>query len=320
VRAFIEGLDRLGYDTAVLLAAAGLRQAELDDPDARLPCTAIGGLLAGAMRERPLANLAARLAAATPIGAFPLLDYLIVTSDSVGAGLQQFARYARLAGSPVRPRPDSTADPIRVVYEGDFNPFAFEFGITLCLMHLAEETEGRFVAEQVAFGHRPDDPAALEGLLRCPVNCEAGWNGWTMSRASWAQPFRRRDPILRGVLERHADALIAFLPASGPIAFEVRRVLAARIAGGDVRLAGIARVLGRSVRSLQRQLAAEGAEFATLVDETRRQAAARYLVESALPIGEVGFLLGYSEAAAFHRAFKRWTRETPDQFRRARRR
>ena len=51
------------------------------------------------MRFTP--NLALRLAMVVPIGAYPLLDYLVVTSDSVGEGLQQLARYFRLVGNPV---------------------------------------------------------------------------------------------------------------------------------------------------------------------------------------------------------------------------
>jgi len=55
--------------------------------------------------------------------------------------------------------------------------------------------------------------------------------------------------------------------------------------------------------------------FHTLVELTRREAAERYLAASALSIAEIGYLLGYSEAAAFHRAFKRWTGQTPHSFR-----
>ena len=47
----------------------------------------------------------------------------------------------------------------------------------------------------------------------------------------------------------------------------------------------------------------------------RKTAAGRYLAESTLAIGEIAFLLGYSEAAAFHRAFRRWYGATPEAFR-----
>jgi AraC-like DNA-binding protein len=74
-----------------------------------------------------------------------------------------------------------------------------------------------------------------------------------------------------------------------------------------------------SVRTLQRRLTAEDVTFEDLVDRVRRDLAERHLSESALSIAEIGYLLGYSEPAAFHRAFKRWTGNTPQVFRRDRR-
>src|SRR6266498_2172747 len=92
VRPLIDALERLGYALPPLFAAAGIRRSELADPDYRMPCELVGAMFAGAMRERPIENLAARLAAEIPIGAFPLIDYLVVTSETVGDGLKQLAR------------------------------------------------------------------------------------------------------------------------------------------------------------------------------------------------------------------------------------
>src|SRR5262245_28761752 len=101
VGAFLSALARLSYDVAALAAAAGLRQSDLDDPDARIPCDTLGALVAVAQRARLTPNLALAIAAETPIGAYPLLDYLVLTSDSVAAGVAQLARYQRLIGNPV---------------------------------------------------------------------------------------------------------------------------------------------------------------------------------------------------------------------------
>jgi len=52
-----------------------------------------------------------------------------------------------------------------------------------------------------------------------------------------------------------------------------------------------------------------------LLDEVRKATAGRYLDRSELAISEIAYLLGYSEPAAFHRAFKRWYATTPEHFR-----
>jgi AraC-like DNA-binding protein len=52
------------------------------------------------------------------------------------------------------------------------------------------------------------------------------------------------------------------------------------------------------------------------MDDTRRRFALSYLKDRRNSLAEIAFLLGYSEAAAFTRAFKRWTGLTPVAYRR----
>jgi AraC-like DNA-binding protein len=315
-RAYVDALERLGFGVDAFLDTAGIRRSDLNDPDGRVPCAAIGVVLHLAQQERRVSNLGMHIALQTPMGAFPLIDYLVLTSETAGHGLEQLSRYFRLVGALLALQFDRDGDEIRVTYAGPPAPLQYEFGLSLCLRHLRDETNGLFRAESVSFTHTPDDPAELERVLGCPIRSGAERNGWTMTREAWELPLRRRDPVLRGVLERQATEMLNRVPATGGITHEVRHALVSRIAGGDTRIETVARALGVSVRSLQRRLAEEGRSYHDLVDAARKDAAERYLSNSALAIGEIAFLLGYSEAAAFHRAFKRWSGATPQEFRR----
>jgi AraC-like DNA-binding protein len=70
-----------------------------------------------------------------------------------------------------------------------------------------------------------------------------------------------------------------------------------------------------STRALRRRLREEGTSFRILVRQVREQLARRYLREGSLTVDEVSRLLGYSEPAAFSRAFKSWTRRSPSAYR-----
>jgi len=85
--------------------------------------------------------------------------------------------------------------------------------------------------------------------------------------------------------------------------------------GGNPAAETIAEHLHMSVRTLARRLAEEDTSHKALLDELRSDLARRYLSDAGLAISEVAFLLGFSEPSAFHRAFKRWTGQTPRQFR-----
>ncbi len=110
--------------------------------------------------------------------------------------------------------------------------------------------------------------------------------------------------------------------ARAPSGFEtttkrLHRLLGEELCGGSPTLEHLAARLHMSARTLHRRLAEEGTTFRRVVTDVRRELAERHLREQRLAIGEIGFLLGFSEASAFHRAFKRWTGWPPLAYRRA---
>jgi len=319
VRGMLSALESLGFDLDALLAAAGLRRRDVVDPDAYLSPAACATVFLRAQEERRVKNLALHVAGRTPIGANPLLDYLIVCSDSVGQGIERLSRYLRLVNAGVRMGVlDDAEDPVRVVIEAG-SAFETELSVSLSVLRFRQEAEGTFAAAFASFAHDPDDEEEYRRLLGCPVRTRASWSGWALAKAMMARPLRRRDPALRKWLDRQAAGLLARLPSKGTVEDDVTRALSAQMTSGEVELEVVARRLATTPRTLQRRLAQAGTSFESLRDGARRQAAAAYLADTALSIGEIGYLLGYSEPAAFHRAFKRWHGTTPQAFRAGRR-
>ena len=72
-----------------------------------------------------------------------------------------------------------------------------------------------------------------------------------------------------------------------------------------------------SVSTLKRRLEAEGTTFREVRESVLRERAIVLLLDPALPMSQIAVDLGYSDLANFHHAFKRWTRRSPGEFRRA---
>lgn len=86
----------------------------------------------------------------------------------------------------------------------------------------------------------------------------------------------------------------------------------------DIPLAGdAAHEMGISLRTLQRDLKQRGLSFSSLVGECRARQAALQLIESSLPLAEVGFLCGYSDQAHFTREFGKRVGLPPQKYRMA---
>src|SRR5262249_3814362 len=160
---------------------------------------------------RPMKNPLIRLAAATPIGSFPLIDYLMVTSESVGAAIRQLIRYLGLVDNPHVIAVDESEDPIRVVFVSRDGSPADEYGIALTLHHRREEAGDSFRPTYLNFQHMPEDVSDMAEVFGCSVRGRAEWAGFALSRSVWNLPMRRRDPILADLLRRQADETIARL-------------------------------------------------------------------------------------------------------------
>ena len=117
-------------------------------------------------------------------------------------------------------------------------------------------------------------------------------------------------------MKQYLERILEELPQEDAFICTVSRAIAELIKDGNPSLTRTAKKLGMSPRTLQRQLKTRHVEFKTLVNDTRRHFAQSYLRDRKTSLTEIAFLLGYSEASAFNRAFKRWTGLTPLAYRR----
>ena len=88
---------------------------------------------------------------------------------------------------------------------------------------------------------------------------------------------------------------------------------------GPVRVEAICEELGVSRSTMQRQLAAEGQAYQSILNHVRRDLAERYLTKSTLTPVQVAGLMGFADPKSFQRAFKKWTGKPPESFARSRR-
>ena len=130
-------------------------------------------------------------------------------------------------------------------------------------------------------------------------------------------PESRGGAFLRMLFGEIAEAARARRMPSRENSFR-RRVeaeLKPLLASGTIRIESIARALGCSRQTLYRRLKAEGLTFAQVLDDLRRRLALKLIRDPALSVKEIGYRLGFSDPAAFSRAFKRWTGKSPQGFR-----
>ena len=121
-------------------------------------------------------------------------------------------------------------------------------------------------------------------------------------------PFRFRDAVTEVALSKEG--------VSTDTTRRVREALMLELRGGEPTIERIAKKLAVTPRTLQRRLQDEGSSFQGVLDAVRADLAQRYLTDNRLGVSEVAFLLGYADASAFARAFRRWYGKAPAESRR----
>lgn len=287
-QAVLHAAVALGLPRAALLQDSGLAEADLNDPDARIPFTRQEALWHSIARHLDTPEPGLALGSALAPGQFSVLGYLLQSSPTLGEALEAELRYQRLVGEGGTLVVDARGDELWTLYRP--------------LDPRAPATRPRVLALM----------AFWVGLMRPLLD------DLRLLRATFQHPAPADLAPLQAVLRQHAEALLARLPSEG-LRARVVALLGAQLAHGEPDRAALASALGLSERTLQRRLAEEGSSYQHLLIDTRRQLAERHLQDADLPIAEIALLLGYSEPSVFFRAFRQWTGMTPGEYRQARR-
>lgn len=318
LRPLAELIDRLGGDGARFLA--GLEVAPSTPPDTYVDGARVDAALEAVAAERGDPAFALTLARAQMVRPMGLFGHLIWLSGSVGDALARAVKFFAMvsqrtsltldvdeADAHLRQHPTVRGAPRGAILTE--LPFA-----TLAL-RARSATGGAFSLRSVRFRHPGATSAAYREVFGTEVEFGAAVDELVFPAASLALPLATSDPITSAALEESVARLAAGPQAPSPLPVRARRVAAEL--SGPVTLAILAQRLAVSERTLRRRLAEAGYSLRTLVAEARRERADT-LLEAGVPVKDVAFALGFSEPAAFSRAYLRWTGHRPGKARPAR--
>jgi AraC-like DNA-binding protein len=302
-------------------ALAGIEALE---EDGRTPIATVHELLRGAILITGDEDIGLKATELIEVGDYGALEYAASTAQTAGEAFAVIGRYMHLIN-------DALTFSIRV--EGEHAIIAFENAVVM--PRAAEDFElGAFFAAararnpdlrwpfEVRFVHEaPSDTEIYQRVFtaKASVRFAQAYAGFLFPREALTERLPTADPRLHAVMRSHADRLLQELPKVESLTARVREQLMNGVASGTATLADVASALHLSERTLARKLEHEGTSFKNLLEDLRRRLALRYVGDSDLAFSEIAFLLGFSQVAAFHRAFKRWTDQTPLEYRTGRR-
>jgi len=319
-RALMELAVSKGADRKQLAQLSGIPLAELEDQDNRIPFASYVALMRAGQEIDPA--LALHFGEAFEIAELSIVGLIGQACETVADAFAQLGRYNRLMIDVEVERPGEE----RLVLSriaGQFwlvdtrrNPNAFpeitesSFARMVCM---SRRLGNAGIIKAVHVTHAaPPYRAEYDRIFQVPVVFESDRNALLMADDSWmTQRLAQAPRYVFGVLSAHADTLLRELEDSKTTRGRVESLLVPVLHTGDVSMDKIAGRMGLSRQTLFRKLKSEGASFEKVLDELRHRLALDYLSGSKVSVNETAYLVGFSEPAAFSRAFKRWTGTSP---------
>lgn len=312
----VRALDARGFDGHAVAARAGIDPATLHDPTSRHPIAATTRLwrLAVETTGDPCFGLwASRFVTQTT---FHALGFAVFASGTLRDAFERFVRYGRLVSDAAEIQLRRVGRQVHfglVLPKGNARPSAESIDAILAVITRAARMLSGGKVNPVGVGLERPEPSPSEPFrktFRAPVQFGQRENVLTFAAAD----LDRRLPAGNTELARYNDEVMARhldRIAGAPIASRLRSWLSDQLSAGEPSEKAAARVLGMSVRNLQRRLQDEGTTYRQALKDTRENIARAYLEQGRTSVSEIALLVGFGDTSSFSRAFRRWTGLSP---------
>ncbi len=320
VKRVLEALGARGVPVELVLERTGIPHEVMSDLELSISYEKMAQLWKVAEAMTGDRSFAVRFAEAMKTdGTYPC-QYLMSTSATVGEGLVRLVRYVHRCIGGEALKLDVGPREARLVRRSS-RPFGHddEFVVTFVLLRSRQGAGVDWTPTHLTLQQdRQVGSDALLRVFRCPVTfggeeIELRFPSEVLELS--CAPADSRSGLL-GLLSTYADDLRSAVPMRDSCIPAVASTIAKQMSRELPTISSTARLLRLTQRTLQRRLGREGISYSEVFDQVRCGLAVRFLGEPSLSVGQVAFILHFSEESAFVRAFKRWTGLTPGQYRR----
>ncbi len=189
----------------------------------------------------------------------------------------------------------------------------FDFGIIASLHR--DVMGSSFVARQLDVHYSPPDGRqTYPRTFGCPVFFNRPANKFIFNSAWLDRSPKLGNEITYAAIVKLCDEQMEELELHVGLVGKVREILLVNLMR-PMGLDAVAERLHVTTRTLQRKLREENTSFRKLVDELRMLMTLKYLRQTDLTAGSMAHVLGFSDAANFRHALRRWTKSAPLTFR-----
>lgn len=320
VQTLVNAMERRGVDARQAMLDAGLNPELLQVPQLRVTPEQFSQLimLAWLRMDDELLGLGSQ---SLRYGVFSLMARQAVHCKSLKSALYHIARFYNLVADAITLTLDTEGD--EAWFDMQLSAPEKDPDHALCelLMMLWHRFPSWLIGQKIQLKEiwftwpEPAHSAEYRLIYPCRIRYEQPVNRLVMERRYLQAPVVQTKQTLQAYLR--SSPLNWFKRQAYYPVFtrKVVRCLEKDEGFVSLNMEQIAAELNVTSRTLRRKLTEEGTSFQQLKDGLRRDAAIHYLSQPGISVAEISRRLGFSEPAAFTRAFKQWTGVPPAVYR-----
>jgi len=286
--------------------------------DERVPLSEAHEMLERGIERLQDERLGLKLGTAMSLGTAGTFDYVVRSAPTVRESFATASRYSRLLSDSFHITFETRRRQalIRLDDETSWPRSAGDFSMSaLYKLHVAEQVPPEHLECWFTYSAPRDLTTHSRTFPGATLKFDAPFYGFACDASHADTPMSSGDAALHALLRARAESILTELTSAQSLASLVRRILQQAIPTGDASAEGVARALRMSRRTMTRRLERERTTFQAELDAARRKLATDHLRDGRAPLTEIAFLSGFSHVESFHRAFKRWTGQTPLAYR-----
>lgn len=321
IKTLFNGLAKYGVKLKTIEDLTGVKPETMVNSDIRIPIKHILRLAqkAGELTGVPSIGL--------KLGSDPSMVYpsgigwgIMANSPTILEGITQFARFTHIITEFLSIELHQGDYQTSIIFKVDprtfYTPFSMEVIFSRFLTTIQQILGKPVKPDSARFEHpKPDYVEEYYQLFGENVFFEQPESALVFPTPLLNQKISYRNEYLESFLTQHAETLMEQLASQKSFGIQVRQVIVNQLYTGQVDVEMVSQSLQISRSTLFRKLREENLTFKEILKETRRELAKDYLKDNNFSIAEIAFLLGFSDPSAFNRAFKKWERTSPIQFR-----
>lgn len=310
---------REGVEIALLFREAGIDTALLQHPEARISSSEFSRLLHGVMRRTEDEFIGLGRGAKSKPGTFSMMAHAVINCPSLEKAIQRSAQFYRLVDLPLELRLEQGATESRLVLQASSPEHGniLEAIIFISLRFWSWLT-GRNLEPLAIELDFPEPPQASEfrSIFSATVSYDCARNVIVFPSSWLPLPLVQNPLSLSKFLKDSLALIIVGNRQSIGLPEQIRAIISKGYGNAFPDFSQVCEKLSMTPQTLRRRLKEESTSYQAIKDSIRQDAACYYLGKEELSIDEIALMMGFSEASSFHRAFKKWTGQTPAGWRR----